>query len=229
MRIITFLLDTLFPPTCASCKKEGAFLCEDCVRAFKKRKIRPRPSFVRLPKEFAYMDGVIYALDYAKNPGIQAAIQQFKYKFTRELAAYFADLVSEKLGQLSMAKNGKIILIPVPLHPKRLNYRGFNQAEVIGRAVGERMGDRVEIIPLLARVRHTAQQAKLTKKERHANLENAFILNKKCVHKFEPGKSIYFIVDDVCTTGATLENCAKVLKENGFKKVYGLVVARAFK
>ena len=122
--------------------------------------------------------------------------------------------------------------MPVPLHPKRLNYRGFNQAELISRAVVESIGnrdsDRVSILPLLTRVKHTAQQAKLSKRERHENLEDAFTMNKKCIHEWD-NQSVYFIVDDVCTTGATLENCAKVLKENGVKKVYGLVVARAFK
>ena len=110
-------------------------------------------------------------------------------------------------------------------------------------------------MPILERIRETKQQARLNKKERHENLKEAFQLNTKIVQDFtytwgpnirywgerikgvrenfkrENGKKkpLYFLVDDVCTTGSTLENCAEVLKRNGFDKVYGLVVARAFK
>jgi len=199
---------------------------------------------------------VIYGLDYAKNPQIKAAVKQFKYRFTQELADTFADLIAEKIGELSMVKGRSIILIPVPLHKKRLNERGFNQAEVIASAVADRLPG-VKVHPLLERVRYTSQQAKLNKKGRHENLEGAFIMNKKCVQDFDAhvgpqfnwgvrkkgekekynkkkkerkkNNSIYFLVDDVFTTGATLENCAQVLKENGLKRVYGLVVARALK
>jgi len=174
------------------------------------------------------MDGVIYALDYAENPQIQAAIQQFKYRFTKELAEYFGDLIAQKLRELSMNKGKTNILIPVPLHKKRLNYRGFNQAELIAKSVCERVGDS-RISHLLRRVKNTSQQAKLNKKERHDNLEDAFVLESGLLQESGLQNSVYFIVDDVCTTGSTLENCAKVLKESGLKKVYGLVVARAFK
>lgn len=129
-----------------------------------------------------------------------------------------------------MIKNKQIILIPVPLHKKRLNYRGFNQAEVICNVLKEKVGDSATISHAIQRKRHTAQQAKLNKTERHKNLEDAFTIEKKvrlANRTYE--NDIFFIVDDVCTTGSTLENCAKVLKESGINKVYGLVVARAFK
>ena len=179
--------------------------------------------------DFHHLDSVIYALDYAKNPQIKAAIKQFKYRFTQDLADHFANLIAEKIGELNMVKNRKIILIPVPLHKKRLNYRGFNQAEVIANAVHHKLPKgKSKVIEILKRIRHTKQQAKLDKEGRHKNLEGAFVLNKNFVHKYS-SKNLYFIVDDVCTTGTTLEHCTKALKENGFKKVYGLVIARAIK
>ncbi len=224
------ILNTLFPPVCISCKKEGDFLCVDCLKNLDKKKIRSNGRKIDDP-DIHYLDGVIYALDYAKNPQIQAAVKQFKYRFTEELAEYFADLMIEKIGELNMAKKRKIILIPVPLHKKRLNYRGFNQAEVIAKVIQDRMGNEAEVIPMLKRVRHTDQQAKLNKSERHKNLKGAFILNKKCIHeqKMYTKNTIYFIIDDVFTTGATLESCAEVLKGSGFEKAYGLVIARAFR
>jgi len=163
------------------------------------------------------------------NPQIKAAISQFKYRFTEELATPFAELIAEKIGELNMAKNRKIILIPIPLHAKRLAYRGFNQAEVIARAIESRLpAGKSEIQPLLVREKETKQQARLTKEERHKNLEGAFHMNNNFVQSFDP-KAIHFLVDDVCTTGSTLENCAQILKRNGFPKVYGLVIARAFR
>jgi len=229
MRVFDFILNLLFPPRCVSCKKEGEFLCKDCIKQFsifnlQFSKKKPKDA----QKEWKYMDGVIYALDYAENPQIQAAIQQFKYRFTKELAEYFGDLIAQKLGELSMNKGKTNILIPVPLHKKRLNYRGFNQAELIAKSVCEKVGDS-RISHLLKRVKNTSQQAKLNKKERHENLEDAFILESGLAHESGLQNAVYFIVDDVCTTGSTLENCAKVLKESGLQKVYGLVVARAFK
>lgn len=215
-QIITFILNTLFPPRCVSCKKEGDFLCKNCIANFAKKKIATLPYIKPEPAEFEYLDGVIYALDYEKNPQIQAAIKQFKYKFTMELTEYFSALIKEKLSELQMTKNQPITLIPVPLHPKRLSYRGFNQAEVIASSLN------APITHALTRIKNTSQQAKLNKKERHENLDEAFKVNST---HFDD--SIHFLVDDVCSTGATLENCAKVLKNAGLKKVYGLVVARA--
>jgi competence protein ComFC len=250
MRVFDFILNLLFPPRCVSCKREGDFLCTECIKRLKIKDLRLKKKNPSSEKEWKYMDGVIYALDYAENPQIQAAIQQFKYRFTKELVEYFGDLIAQKLRELSMNKGKTNILIPVPLHKKRLNYRGFNQAELIAKAVCERVGDS-RISHLLRRVKNTSQQAKLNKKERLENLEDAFSYcgaapssrGANCgaaSHGMDKHPSaaadstiapqqVYFIVDDVCTTGSTLENCAKVLKESGIKKVYGLVVARAFK
>lgn len=251
----SLLLNTLFPPVCVSCKNEGDFLCADCLKSLDKKKIHPTYRRTEKDPDFYYLDGLIYGLDYAKNPTIKAAIKQLKYKFTQDLAQHFSDIIAEKIGELNMVKDKKIILIPVPLHKKRLNYRGFNQAEIIARAVASQFSDdQIEVVELLERIRHTDQQAKLNKKERHKNLDGAFSIKFDCHPKLDSGSitlagildsrlrgngkekvemknknTIYFIVDDVCTTGSTLEECAEVLKNNGIKKVYGLVIARAFK
>jgi ComF family protein len=225
MGIVDVLLNILFPPRCASCKKEGEFLCTECISRLAITRLQDCPRFYRREKEFKYLDGVIYGVDYAKNPQIKASVQQFKYRFTQELKEFFADLISDKLKQLSMIGGRRIVLIPVPLHRKRYYQRGFNQALLIAKAIQSRMEDRIDVIYPLERVKNTPQQAKLSKKKRHRNLKDAFQITE-----FKPRKnSVYFIVDDVCTTGTTLESCAKVLKEAGIPKVYGLVVARALK
>ena len=225
MGILSQLLDLFFPPRCAACKAEGDFLCKNCVQKFR---IKPIKASSRNPssEDFQFLDGVIYGADYAGNPEIQAAISQFKYKFNRELTGHFAELVSQKLSELGMLKNKRAVLVPVPLHKKRLNYRGFNQAELIAHAAAAGYGEGAEVRYLLIRVKNTSQQAKLNKKERHWNLHEAFEVTGKLD---ELSDKVCFVVDDVCTTGATLDSCAKVLKDAGLKKVYGLVVARAFK
>lgn len=224
-QLFQLILNTLFPPVCTFCKAEGDLLCKNCVQNFKKKVIQNKR--VKEPNEFTYLNGLIYGLDYAENPAIQAALKQFKYKFNQDLSIYFGDLLAEKLNELQMTAHRKVILIPVPLHKKRLAERGFNQSEIICSAIRKNKPE-IQILNLLQRSRYTDQQAKLNRAQRLDNLQCAFIMNKKIVHNYNP-KNIYFLVDDVCTTGSTLESCGRVLKMNGFNKVYGLVVARAFK
>lgn len=205
-------------------------MCKNCVQSLVKKRIAPLGRTPKKPKEFQYLKGVIYALDYAQNPVIQAALEQFKYRFTSELAEYFGELIHEKLKELWMLSSRKIYLVPIPLHPRRLAYRGFNQAQVIAEQIqAKALPLKITTLPLLERIRNTSQQAKLNRQERQKNLYNAFKLNKKFVQYRPEEKDLYFLIDDVSTTGSTLENAAKALAEQGFGKVYGLVVARALK
>lgn len=222
--MIKHFLNFLFPSACITCQREGDFLCADCNRTLVFKPIKS--GYQNNRTDFKHLDGVIYALDYAKNPHIQAAIKQFKYKFTRELAEDFASHLSRKLDELHMTRGQQLSLIPIPLHKNRRRERGFNQAEVLAKAL-QNLRDDIQLTPLLRRVRKTKQQARLSKEERHQNLKGAFELDL-ATEKLDPN-SIIFLVDDVCTTGATLEAAAKTLKESGFQKVYGLVIARAFK
>ena len=225
MRIVDFILNILFPPRCSYCNTEGDFLCVDCVSGLKIKDLCCKRRFYNKEREFEYLDGIIYGVDYAENPQIKSAVQQFKYRFTQDLADVFGGLMADKLSELNMNKDKTNVLIPVPLHKKRLNYRGFNQAELLAESASKK-ANRTNVLNCLSRTRHTDQQAKLSKTERQKNLKNAFIVNTKFVQS-DNEKSVFFVVDDVCTTGSTLENCAKTLKEAGVEKVYGLVIARA--
>lgn len=222
------LLNIFFPPQCASCKSDGAFLCKECRINFKIRPIsQKRRKFAKNERpDYQYLNGVIYAADYQKNPQLKAAISQFKYKFTRELTTEFTSLIAQKLSELQMVNRKPFFLVPVPLHKKRLAYRGFNQSDLLANGVANSFRQKAEVHFVLRRIKNTSQQAKLSKNERHKNLENAFQLGQKIDQLKE---KICFLVDDVCTTGSTLEACAKVLKEAGVKKVYGLVIAKAIK
>lgn len=110
------------------------------------------------------------------------------------------------------------LLIPVPLHPKRLKYRGFNQALFLARAFPE-----VEVgLETLARVRYTAPQVGLNPKQRRDNVRRAFAVPRPAEVK---GKNV-LLVDDLYTTGATVKECARMLKRAGAKRVEVLTVAR---
>lgn len=116
------------------------------------------------------------------------------------------------------------VLTPVPLHWRRLNWRGFNQSELLGKLMSEKLN--IKFVPnLLIRKRYTKPQVELTEKQRKVNIEGAFTINPRysaLCHKL----SAVCIFDDVWTTGATLKTCGKVLKEAGAKKVWGLTLAR---
>jgi predicted amidophosphoribosyltransferase len=120
------------------------------------------------------------------------------------------------------------LAIPVPLHARRLRYRGFNQAEKIARKLMEILlpGTPIPVrTDLLARVRFTKPQMKTdSKPERQANLSAAFVAPIETAGPLV-GKSIW-LVDDIATTATTLDECARALKQAGAKTVWGIVVAR---
>jgi len=147
---------------------------------------------------------------------------------------YYFDILNE-LTSLSVAQlhsepifeyfrqfiDSKPILVPVPLWPKRERERGFNQAEVIAKLVAGRW--KLEIKNLLVRTRDTGRQVGRKREERLRNIANAFALKPKS--QITNHKTI-LLVDDVWTTGATMNECAKVLRQAGTMKVWGMVLAR---
>ncbi|MFH0863755.1 MAG: ComF family protein [Candidatus Gottesmanbacteria bacterium] len=116
-----------------------------------------------------------------------------------------------------------LILVPVPLHWRRENWRGFNQSEVLGKILAQKLD--VKFIPdLLIRKKFTQPQVELKGDERQKNIQNAFTLNHNS--SFIIHNSNIIVFDDVWTTGSTLRSCGRVLKEAGVKKVWGMTLAR---
>jgi ComF family protein len=120
------------------------------------------------------------------------------------------------------------LIIPVPLHPKRLRWRGFNQAELLAKYLGENMtpGFSLPVLSdVLIRQKNTTTQMKIKNySERQKNMEGAFGINKENNNLIR-SKNI-LLVDDVATTGSTLFECARILKKSGAASVFGIVVAR---
>jgi ComF family protein len=132
--------------------------------------------------------------------------------------------VAPPLGELMRATGARLlkdadVVVPVPLHPRREYQRGFNQAEDLARQLG------LPVVRLLKRIVFTQSQIELPKEERHRNVKDAFALTQVPGSRFRvPG--VVVLVDDVATTGATLDACACVLKSAGVKEVRALTAAR---
>jgi ComF family protein len=238
----------LFPKSCLFCQKEGSFLCEDCQATFeileqdfclcKKPKILLSPGKCKncQPRK---LQGLYFSFFYDENPKIKRLIKTFKYEpCLKELAKPLASLLTRYLllkervpGFPHLAfvlekdrgqQKTKIALIPIPLDKQRLRWRGFNQAEELAKLLGVQF--EIPLIPdCLLKIKKTLPQKELSEKQRRENLKNVFLVRDK--EKIR-GKKI-FLIDDIYTTGATMEEAAKVLRKAGAKEVWGLVIARS--
>ncbi len=219
------LLNLLYPPRCVACNRAAGWLCPACQQDIEL--IRPPicplcgqsapaaqlcPSCQVRPLE---IDG-IRAVGYLEGP-LRTAIHRFKYSNLRPLAVPLADLAVEYLRDYRPSVQA---LMPVPLHAARLSERGYNQAALLAREISGATG-----LPLaekaLVRVKRTVPQVGLGADQRRQNVKGAF----QCVEAGWEGKSV-LLVDDVCTTGATLEACSMALRQAGAERVWALVLAR---
>ena len=222
------LLDLIFPKKCFGCGKEGSYICPLCQEKLKIASpicpVCTRPSgrgltHPRCRYELS-PDGLTSIWEY--EGGIRKAILSLKYKFAYEVSQEIAELVVEKLKKGKVFIPARPILIPVPLHRQRQNWRGFNQMEEIGKRVALKM--KWEFMPdLIIKRRTSSPQTELKRKERVENVKGVFLINKK----YLPLKTKPFLLfDDVWTTGSTLREAAKTLKKAGAREVWGLTITK---
>lgn len=140
-----------------------------------------------------------------------------KYQGRRSAAATLSALMAEQAFNIL---EGADAVVPVPLHAQRERERGFNQADDLARGLG------LPVIPLLRRVKSTRAQVDLTAGERRRNVMNAFEFVPGYDRREDRPAQVIVLVDDVVTTGATLEACARVLKQAGVREVRALTAAR---
>ena len=211
MKLWTAFLNALFPKgvACSACNRETVpdeyGLCPRCSE--KIRRYLPMRDFC--PEELTgYTAGIMY------DGVVPKAVQRFKYNGATHMAGFFAQY-------MPLPPDWEIdALVPVPLHKRRLKLRGYNQSLLLAEALSERT--RVPVRPeLLTRTRNTKKQAKLNHEKRVQNVKGAFSAQMDCT-----GLKLA-IVDDVCTTGNTLNECAQALKAAGAAQVYGITACRA--
>jgi len=226
-RIKQIALDILFPIHCVGCHRADAWLCDNCRQHVRLQETQVCPG-CRQPSlggithancaDKTPLAGLRVATSYAKNPSLKKAITTLKYHFSEPLATSLGQILAGIIRETSYPS--RRVISYVPMHPLRLRWRGFNQGELLARAVANELDLPVEEI--LIKVKRTRAQARLRRKSRLDNLRNAFKLTSTADVR---GKTI-ILVDDVASTGATLNECARVLREHGATAVWGLVIAR---
>jgi ComF family protein len=177
------------------------------------------PECVSAPDKFM-VDTLVVCSRYDKNGLLKKLIERFKYKFSKELSVSLGEILLSGAREFLNVPADSVV-IPVPLHRKRFKYRGFNQAGEIAKALD---GTWKISTTALKRVIYTPPQAHLNKEGRIKNLKDAFRVSSGMEAKLA-GRTV-ILVDDVCTTGSTLNECAKVLRETGVVRIVALVLAR---
>ena len=230
------ILDLVFPKRCLNCGKEGKYICANCLSKVKKLKaVCPyceKPSIDGMThakcRRTYGLDGLVSIWEY--EGVIRKSILALKYKYATEIAAELSGcLVVQLKAHYSYFLIPNSILVPIPLHWYRDNFRGFNQSELIGKEVAKNLG--WKFVPdLLIRKKSTTPQSTLKKEDRFPNIRGAFALSPLNSLFLIPDSIVLF--DDVFTTGSTLKEAASVLKRlpalagKGAKTVWGLTIAR---
>jgi ComF family protein len=217
-------IDLLFPPVCAGCGQTGQRFCDKC----KMDTPKPNPMLCVLcgerlkadqPHKCSRSTFIDKALVWGLHAGpLRRALHRFKYKRDLGLAEIFGDLMAAVYEQVGQEVD---LVVPVPLGKKRHRERGYNQAALLAAVVSAKLGISQKT-SAVKRIRETESQVGLSIDRRRQNVAGAFRATPGLV----AGKRV-LLVDDVLTTGATLNACAQALKEAGAHMVITLTLARA--
>jgi ComF family protein len=228
-RITQQCLDLLFPPRCVGCRKGGHVLCADCLQAIPLL----LPPFCQHCGSPSAANGTCQSCRYhpPRLHGLRAVsiyqeplrsyIHALKYNGKTRLAEPMGCLLAQAYTRYGFQVDA---MIPVPLHPERHKQRGYNHAELLAEVCASLVG-----VPLshdiVQRQKATPAQVGLSASQRYQNMARAFHCTPAFATGALKGRRI-LIIDDVCTTGATLEACAAPLYAAGAAAVWGLVLAR---
>ena len=219
-------LDLVLPPRCVGCRQAGVCLCAECMSHIPRveppccarcgdavianelcARCQTFPLQIEGIRSVVYFEGVL-----------RQAMHWLKYRGRTVLADPLGDLMATYWMQQAIPID---VVVPVPLHAARLRERGYNQAALLAREMARRAGLVVDE-QVLIRHRATDSQVKLDASQRKENVHAAF----RCSSNGLAGKRV-LLIDDVCTTGATLEACAMALYDGGARSVQALTLARA--
>lgn len=231
------VLDILFPAYCLVCEKEGLWLCNQCA---KKVKILDQLACPQCEKEITVggklcqrcrcekklpLNALISSVNYDA-PAIKKLIYGFKYRYLADAAGILSFFMVKAL--LFHDCPLPSIIVPVPLHPRRLRWRGFNQARLLAENISQNLAPplKIPVLDILERKKYNKPQMELRNyQDRLGNVRNLFQIKSGANLNPVKNKTI-LLIDDIATTGATLEECAKVLKDTGARKIVAAVVTR---
>ncbi len=228
------LVDFIFPKHCVGCNKIGSYFCKECIQDIK------QADLVCPFCEKLSIGGVVhpvckrkYGLDGLWSLGIydkplKTAIQKLKYRWISELSDslvrilvdYWVRFQPFLLDEIKKSRGKDWLVVPVPLHWSRQNWRGFNQAVLLGKIFAQKLGLNYE--EALKRMKSTKPQVGQDAYKRRQNIKGAFALTTN----YELKTKNLLLIDDVWTTGATLKECCFILKKDGAKSVWALTLAR---
>lgn len=228
-----FILDSLFPIHCVKCGTSDVWLCDSCLKKVKirdqqfcpicEKRTTPDGRVCFSCKNNSDLNGMLVATSY-RDPIISKTVHLFKYRFIEDLSKPLSEVILKTLRSSELPLPD--LIIPIPLHPKRLRWRGFNQSEELANNVARNLlpGAELETVTdVLFRNRYTWPQMSIKKhSDRGQNVHGAFIVKD---HSRIKRKKI-LLIDDIATTGATIFECCRILKESGAKEVYAAVIAR---
>ncbi len=230
------ILDIILPKKCVGCDQEKFFLCPDCQNKIRLNSWQVCPVCKKFLTEFGEIclyckptkpsiDSLTIAADY-QDPLISKTIHLLKYKFLDELVNPLAKIL------IKAYRKNKIplpdLIIPIPLHPLRLRWRGFNQAKLLADNLANNLLPHLKIKvsdKILLRTKFTSAQASLKNaKERRENIKNAFQINPNASEIIKNKKIL--LIDDISTTGNTLTEAAKEIRKFKPKSINCLVIAK---
>ena len=231
--LIHYCMEIFFPIACLNCGKQENYLCVVCISDIPttppacfgcgklsppRKRTHPGRTCTQCQKKtniYAYYSPYVFT-----SKPIRQAIAALKYRRMRPVADLLGTLISRYLIAHGVRFPQNSVLIPIPLHPKRHRSRGFNQSEQIAKILSKNKKIPLEI-RILQKKHHTVPQVGLAAIERRQNIINTFIILASTNIQ---GKTV-ILVDDVKTTGATMEEAARVLKNAGARRIYAVTAA----
>jgi ComF family protein len=226
-KAITAGLDCVLPRSCCLCETLGEVLCHGCAHSISKQSTL-RCHGCALTKacdcnkaEWA-IDRTIALTSY--EPPYDRLIGEMKFQSKQSIGQILGNLMSKQFQEIIEKENldpRHFQLMPIPLSSARFRQRGFNQALSIANTIRKKVP--ISLTMDLVRTTQTHSQSTLDRAQRLVNLSNAYALSKINDHRFN---STIVLVDDVMTTGATLNTCAALLKQSGVREVWAMVAAR---
>ncbi|MCF7844558.1 MAG: ComF family protein [Kiritimatiellales bacterium] len=208
--MLSYFLDLIFPRTSLT-GESGKWITDEERQKLASFPITETKKQL-LERGLKFIDCIYAGSDYHNCPLLKKAISAYKFKRVRQLANDLSEIMLKNIPNLEGA-----ILCPVPLHWSRQFSRGFNQSELLAKIIGEQLN--IPVHNLIRRIRSTGHQVGRTRSERLTALKDAF----RCTESNPSSRVI--LIDDLATTGATLDECAKTLKMAGAEHVEGWVIA----